>query len=323
MNLLWRVIYVLNAKTMKRKTNRLFQLEFQAEEEMLLRAFLAQNEISKTTLTAIKYEGGQIFVNDEVRNVRHVLQRGDRITVQFPPERISDGLKPEYGKISIIYEDEAILLLDKPAGQSTIPSRNHPAGTLANYVCGKFKIDGVLSTAHMVTRLDTDTSGVICVAKNRHIHHLLSKQMSQQLFRRSYTAFAEGVGIPSFLTIEQPIGRKDGSIIERTVRPDGQYAKTDVHLLGNYVNESFPFSAVELTLHTGRTHQIRVHMQWAGHPLIGDDLYGAVHHSFPRQALHCSSISFLHPLTKERMKFESALPDDMQRFLQHSESTQL
>ncbi|WP_367183386.1 RluA family pseudouridine synthase [Sporosarcina sp.] len=310
-------------KMMKQRTDRLFRLEFQTQVGMLLREFLAQNDISKTTLTAIKYGGGQILVNDEVRNVRHVLQPGDRITVQFPPEQMSEGLKPEYGKLSILYEDEAILLLDKPAGQSTIPSRNHPTGTLANFVCGKFEKDGVLSTAHMVTRLDTDTSGVICAAKNRHIHHLLSKQMNQQLFQRSYTAFAEGASIPAFMTIEQPIGRKEGSIIERTVRQDGQYAKTDVKLLGSYVNNAYPFSVVNLTLHTGRTHQIRVHMQWAGHPLVGDDLYGAVNHTFPRQALHCSSISFLHPLTKERMKFESALPDDMQRFLQDSELIQL
>lgn len=323
MNRSWRVICVLNVKTMKQRTDRLFQLEFEAREEMLLREFLSKNDISKTTLTAIKYEGGQILVNGEVRNVRHSLQPGDRVTVQFPPEQLSEGLKPEYGKLSILYEDETILLLDKPAGQSTIPSRNHPTGTLANFVCGKFESEGILSTAHMVTRLDTDTSGVICAAKNRHIHHLLSKQMNQQLFHRSYTAFAEGAGFPAWMTIEQPIGRKEGSIIERTVRQDGQYAKTDVKFLGNYVRESFPFSAVELTLHTGRTHQIRVHLQWAGHPLVGDNLYGAVNHLFPRQALHCSSISFLHPLTNERMKFDSALPEDMQHFLQSSESIQL
>lgn len=304
---------------MKRKVNALFQLQFDVKESGLLREFLAQHEISKTTLTAIKYRGGEILVNGDSQNVRHKLQRGDQVTVLFPPEQVSDGLTPQDGILSVLYEDDTLLVLDKPVGQSTIPSRNHPSGTLANFVCGKFQREGILSTAHMVTRLDTDTSGIICVAKNRHIHHLLSKQMSQNLFQRQYTAFAEGIITPSFLTIEQPIGRKDGSIIERIVREDGQYSKTDVSVTGHYRNEADRFSIINLTLYTGRTHQIRVHMKWLGHPLVGDDLYGADPDMFPRQALHCSSVSFLHPITKERMHFTSSLPEDMQYYLRKSQ----
>ncbi|MDV6376905.1 RluA family pseudouridine synthase [Sporosarcina sp. GW1-11] len=285
---------------------------------MMLRNFLTKKEISKTTLTAIKYTGGSILVNGQHQNVRYIVQAGDQVTIVFPPEQLSEGLTPEVGEMSILYEDETILLLDKPAGQSTIPSRNHPSGTLANFVCGKFEAEGVPSTAHIVTRLDTDTSGVICVAKNRHIHHLLSKQMNENVFQRRYVAFVEGRITSSFLTIEQPIGRKVGSIIERTVREDGQYAKTDVLVKGTYVHDSCEFTVVELTLHTGRTHQIRVHLQWLGHPLVGDDLYEATDCNFARQALHCSSLSFLHPLTKERMTFESPLPKDLNAFLQQS-----
>ncbi|AXH98520.1 RluA family pseudouridine synthase [Sporosarcina sp. PTS2304] len=303
---------------MKIKTNPLFQLDYDVVNKGVLRDFLAEKEISKTTLTAIKYTGGQILVNGHEQNVRYPLQAGDRVTVLFPPEKISDGLAPEFGALSILYEDETILLLDKPAGQSTIPSRNHPSGTVANYVCGKFMAEGVPSTAHMVTRLDTDTSGIICVAKNRHIHHLLSKQMNENLFKRQYTAFAEGAITPSFLMIEQPIGRKEGSIIERIVRQDGQYARTDVCVEEIAENEATEFSVVKLALHTGRTHQIRVHLQWLGHPLIGDDLYGANEHVFARQALHCSAISFLHPLTKRRIECVSPLPVDMHLFLQSS-----
>lgn len=303
---------------MKRKTNPLFQLQFDVKESMLLREFLAQNEISKTTLTAIKYRGGEILVNGHSQNVRHKLQPSDRVTVVFPPEEVSEGLTPQDGELHILYEDEALLVLDKPAGQSTIPSRNQPSETVANFVCGKFQREGVLSTAHMVTRLDTDTSGIICVAKNRHIHHLLSKQMSEDLFARQYTAFAEGIIQPSSITIEQPIGRKDGSIIERIVRVDGQYSKTSVTVKSICTDGSNFFSVIHLTLHTGRTHQIRVHMKWLGHSLVGDDLYGADEEIFPRQALHCSGLSFLHPLTKERMHFTSPLPMDMQYFLGQS-----
>ncbi|PID17318.1 MULTISPECIES: RluA family pseudouridine synthase [unclassified Sporosarcina] len=301
-----------------KKNNSLFQLHFDVTHSGLLRDFLAQHDISKTTLTAIKYQGGEILVNGQRQNVRYKLQPADRVSVLFPPEQVSDGLTPQDGELSILYEDETILVLDKPAGQSTIPSRNHPFGTLANFVCGKFEREGILSTVHMVTRLDTDTSGIICAAKNRHIHHLLSKQMSEKLFRRQYTAFAEGIITPSFITVEQPIGRKEGSIIERTVCENGQYAKTDVSVTGHYHHETGRFSIVNLNLHTGRTHQIRVHMQWLGHPLVGDDLYGANGNMFARQALHCSGISFLHPLTKERIDFTSPLPEDMAYYLRQS-----
>ncbi len=223
----------------------------------------------------------------------------------------SDGLVPEAGNLAIVYEDHAILIIDKPAGQGTIPSRDQPSGTVANLVAGKFEVEHVPSTVHVVTRLDTDTSGLICIAKNRHIHHLLSEQMKADGFERSYIAFVEGDIEEHDFIIEQPIGRKDGSIIERTVRPDGQYARTDVQVLDRFERNGVPHTAVSLRLHTGRTHQIRVHMQWLGHPLAGDDLYGGTHCLLTRQALHCARVSFRHPLTKELMTFTSGLPLDM------------
>lgn len=303
---------------MNRKTDRLFRLEFIADESMLLRDFLSLKHVSKTALTAVKYEGGMILVNGKEQNVRYLLQPGDRVTVVFPPEKKSEGLVAENGPLNILYEDEAILIVDKPPGQSTIPSRNHPAGTVANYVSGKFDEEGIQSTAHMVTRLDTDTSGILCIAKHRHIHHLLGMQMNNGLFRRGYTAFAEGLLMPSSITVEQPIGRKEGSIIERTVRPDGQYAKTEITVNAHREKGLQEFTSISLALHTGRTHQIRVHLSWLGHPLVGDDLYGATNGLFHRQALHCSMISFLHPLSGVRVRFTSPLPEDMALFMDAS-----
>ncbi|WP_248509724.1 RluA family pseudouridine synthase, partial [Sporosarcina sp. NCCP-2222] len=159
--------------------------------------------------------------------------------------------------------------------------------------------------------LDRDTSGLLCIAKNRHIHHLLSSQMESIGFHRQYIAFVEGHLKESRFTIERPIGRKEGSIIERTVREDGQYARTDVEVLGLYDNDGYRFSEVMLVLHTGRTHQIRVHMQSLGHPLVGDDLYGGSLSLISRQALHCASIGFCHPLTGEPLRFDSSLPPDI------------
>lgn len=293
-----------------------FSLQFVAENEGLLRDYLHGQGISKTTLTAIKYEGGEITVNGKEQNVRFLLQPKDVVTVVFPPEVPSKGLLPEQGNINIVYEDQAILIVDKPANQSTIPSRNHPSQTLANFVCGKFEAEGLPATVHVVTRLDTDTSGVICIAKNRHVHHLLSEQMRNKTFQRTYQAFVEGFVEPSTISIEQPIGRKENSIIERTVRPDGQYARTELTVLHHCRYAGKEFTVVELSLQTGRTHQIRVHLQWLGHPLIGDDLYGGHRQWLDRQALHCSSLQFLHPLSGMPVHFTSPLPPDMSRLLE-------
>lgn len=289
-----------------------FALEFTVDSErILLREFLQAMGISKRTLTAVKYEGGKLLVNGAERSVRHILSRGDLVIVEFPPEEPSEGLVPEIGPLEILYEDDAILIINKPAGQGTIPSRDHPNGTVANYVAGKFATEKIPSTVHIVTRLDTDTSGLVCIAKNRHIHHLLSEQMRTVGFHRGYMAFVEGYIEQDAFVVEQPIGRKDGSIIERTVREDGQYARTDVRVLERFVRNEMQYTSVTIKLFTGRTHQIRVHMKWLGHPLIGDDLYGGSREILGRQALHCASIGFRHPLTGEPLMFTSELPLDL------------
>ncbi|WP_342509006.1 RluA family pseudouridine synthase [Sporosarcina sp. FSL K6-2383] len=290
-----------------------FRLVFLVDEEgILLREFLHSKGISKRTLTATKYEGGQLTVNGIEQNVRHRLQVGDEVVVIFPPEQPSEGLQPENGVLDIIYEDEALLVLNKPAGQSTIPSRDHPGGTVANLVAGKFVHDDLPATVHVVTRLDKDTSGLICIAKNRHIHHLLSEQMIASGFHRQYVAIVEGRVQEKRFTIEQPIGRKDGSIIERMVCEDGQFARTDVEVQRHFEKDGHELTTVALMLHTGRTHQIRVHLQWAGYPLAGDDLYGGTKKWIGRQALHCAILRFAHPLTGADIQFTSDLPMDMQ-----------
>lgn len=292
-----------------------FQLTFTVEEKSLLRDFLAQKNISKRTLTAIKYQGGKLLVNEVEQDVRYALQVGDRVTVIFPPEKLSEGLLPEQGKLDIVYEDETMLLIQKPYGQSTIPSFHHRSGTVANYVAGKFQEEHIPATVHIITRLDSDTSGLICIAKNRHIHHLLSKQLHEGTFIRSYEAVVEGHVEQNELTIQEPIGRKDGSIIERMVRRDGQDAKTHLHVIERFTIQGHPFTRVSLTLETGRTHQIRVHMSWLGHPLAGDDLYGGHKDFIARQALHCKALSFYHPITKEPQSFTSSMAEDIQEML--------
>lgn len=288
-----------------------FTLDFLVEEESLLRDFLAKKEISKRTLTAVKYDGGKLLVNDIERDVRHILSISDQVRVVFPSEKLSDNLYIENGELDIVYEDKAILLIEKPAGKSTIPSALHRTGTIANYVAGKFNRESIPATVHIVTRLDNDTSGLLCVAKNRHIHHLLGQQISNGKFKRQYEAIAHGHIEQEELLIDKCIGRKDGSIIERIVRSDGQEARTKVRVLERFERNREPFTHIALTLETGRTHQIRVHMQWLGHPLVGDDLYGGRRDLIERQALHCAALSFEHPVTGKKMSFASDLPKDI------------
>ena len=277
-----------------------------------IKEFLKTQSISKAALTDIKFKGGKILVNGKEETVRYSLKNGDRLMVVFPPELPSIGLIPERLPLNIIFEDEYILLVQKEYGMNTIPSREHPTGSLANALVHYYQEHGIKATTHIVTRLDRDTSGLVLIAKHRHIHHLLSEQQKAGDVKRKYIAFAEGALSPLSETINEPIGRCSDSIIKREVREDGQTAITHYRVAAQ--NEMF--SIVELSLETGRTHQIRVHLAYKGHPLLGDDLYGGIRNDIDRQALHCFYLKFTHPVTKQTMTFTIDLPKDMKKLEQ-------
>jgi 23S rRNA pseudouridine1911/1915/1917 synthase len=277
----------------------------------LIKEFLKEEEISRTALTDIKFQGGTILVNNEEVNVRYKLNMDDELIVIFPEENLSTGMKGENIPLDILFEDDYLLVINKPAKMNTIPSREHPTASLANALVGYYEHIGLQSTSHIVTRLDRNTSGIVLIAKHRHIHHLFSKQQQCGQVKRTYEALASGVISIDHGTIEQPIGRNDNSIIEREVRTDGQYACTHFTVLERHL----VFTRIELLLETGRTHQIRVHMSYLGHPLLGDDLYGGNRILIDRQALHCKRLGFSHPITREEMFFSAPLPEDMNEIL--------
>lgn len=279
--------------------------------EQLVRDFLKEKDISKVALTKIKYHGGKILVNDEEVTVRYLLTNGDVLTVHFPEETRSNGMIAEHIPINIIYEDDYLIVLNKCANQNTIPSREHPTGSVANALLGYYEQNNIQATVHIVTRLDRDTTGLILVAKYRYVHHLFSKQQRNGQIDRIYEALIEGTINEDEGVIEQPIRRKETSIIEREVHPTGQYACTYFSVLKRYDT----FTHVQLKLETGRTHQIRVHLAYIGHPLLGDYLYGSSPLRMERQALHCRSITFTHPMTDTIHRFEAPLPLDMKKWL--------
>jgi 23S rRNA pseudouridine1911/1915/1917 synthase len=291
-----------------------FQLQWEVtklQAGRIIREFLKEEEVSRVALTDIKFNGGKILVNNEEVNVRYVLKVGEVLTVIFPPEYPSEGVAGEKIPLDILFEDQYLLVVDKPAGMSTIPSREHPTGSLANALVGYYEEIGLRATSHIVTRLDRDTSGIVLIAKHRHVHHLLSKQQKNGNVKRTYEALAEGNLALERGSVEEPIGRKLDSIIEREVRSDGQYACTHYQVLKRYKE----FTHVELHLKTGRTHQIRVHMSFIGHPLLGDDLYGGTLSLIKRQALHCKRIQFPHPFSGQDMIFTANLPLDMNKLI--------
>ncbi|QCJ41782.1 RluA family pseudouridine synthase [Bacillus sp. S3] len=292
-----------------------FQLKWIIDEQnsgMLIKEFLKKEEISRTALTDIKFKGGGIRVNSEEMNVRYKLLTGDVLTVVFPAEHPSEGVQGEDLPLSVLFEDDYLLVVCKPAGMNTIPSREHPKGSLANALVGYYQRINLKATSHIVTRLDRDTSGIVLIAKHRHVHHLFSKMQQNGQVKRTYEAFAAGLLAQDSGSIKEPIGRKEDSIIEREVRNDGQYACTHYRVLKRHN----AFSHIELQLETGRTHQIRVHMSYIGHPLLGDDLYGGDVTLLNRQALHCKQIKFKHPFSGEEMMFSASLPQDMSVILE-------
>jgi 23S rRNA pseudouridine1911/1915/1917 synthase len=282
------------------------------DEGKLVREFLKEQNISRTALTDIKFQGGGIYCNGQFVTVRHVLRAGDRLDVHFPPEKRSADMLPEPLPLDVVYEDDYLLVVNKPPFMSTIPSREHPNGTLANALLYHYDQQQLQTTVHIVTRLDRDTSGLLLVAKHRHVHHLLSELQKRGKIKRRYEAICHGELIQDRGTIDAPIGRKSDSIIEREVREDGQRAVTHFHVLQRFSG----FTHVSLQLETGRTHQIRVHMAYLGHPLVGDELYGGQRGELQRQALHSKELSFFHPFFNKECRFVSELPGDMKQLIE-------
>ncbi|MEC5229225.1 RluA family pseudouridine synthase [Bacillus inaquosorum] len=278
-----------------------------AEDGMTVKEYAGELGISKRLLTDIKFGGGDLLINGEHVTVKYVLREGDLLVVKFPEEQVSETLLAEPVPLDILYEDEHVLVINKQPYVSSIPSREHPSRSIANGIIHHYQKNGVRATVHLVTRLDRDTSGVMLVAKHRFAHSILSSAQKNGLVKRRYAAVVHGRMTQGEGTVDAPIGRHPDSIIERRVTPDGQKAVTHFYV----TRATDDITSLTLQLETGRTHQIRVHMSYLGHPLCGDTLYGGTRQKIGRQALHSEHLSFIHPLTQENMTFHAALPQDM------------
>ena len=232
---------------------------------------------------------------------RTMLRAGDIISYELP---IISSVIPEQLPLVIVYEDEDLLVLDKPAGQLVHPTTREAHGTVANAVLGLYAARGTRLDFHPCHRLDRNTTGLLLIAKHPEVQYQIAKQ---DALVREYLALIEGSLTPAEGTINAPIARALPSIILRCVSPDGKPART------HYRTERTDgrHSLLRLRLETGRTHQIRVHLAHLGHPLLGDDLYGGSMDEITRHALHSARLTLTHPRTGEHLTIEAPLPMDM------------
>ena len=274
------------------------RFEFIADEHVKVKTFLKRHEISKGLLAKIKFSGGNILVNHQPQNAIYLLDVGDKVTIDIPSEKGFESLKAVDKDLSVVYEDEHFMVLDKPAGVASIPSVNH-SNTMANFVKAYYIRQGYENQqVHIVTRLDKDTSGLMLFAKHGYAHARLDKQLQKKLIEKRYYAL---------------IGRNPKSIITRRVIEDGKYAHTSYKIIEQFGDVYL----VDIHLHTGRTHQIRVHFSHIGFPLLGDDLYGgSLEHGIERQALHCHSLKFYNPFSGQEVERASPLPEDFKQVIE-------
>ena len=268
--------------------------------------------ISHRLLITLKRENS-IFLNGLPTFVYQTVVTNDVVYVSFDYVEDNSNIVSKQIPLDIVYEDEWLLVVNKCSGIPVHPSILHYEDSLSSGIKFYFDSIGLKKKIRPVNRIDKDTSGLVVFAKNEYIQESLIKQMQAGSFNKEYIAIVEGFFDDSKKsgTINAPISRKEGSIIERCVNDGGSPSVTHYEVLKESEMHGIKFSVVKCKLETGRTHQIRVHMAHIGHPLLGDDLYGGNTSLISRQALHSYRISFIHPISEQNISFKAPIPNDI------------
>ena len=274
-------------------------------------SYLRSKGFSRQNLVELKKYPESVLLNGRAAHFNARLNDGDLLTIRIR-ETHEPTVKPVQLPVNILYEDEDLFVVEKPAGMPTHPSFANYDNTLANAMTWYCRDQDPPFVFRCSNRLDRDTSGLTIVARHFVSASMLSQMGVQHRIQRNYLAIVRGTPVPSSGTIDAPLGRKPGSILERTVDPDGEPAVTHYRV----IRTKDDCSLVSLVLETGRTHQIRIHMKSIGYPLIGDYLYNPDYSRIHRQALHSSRLVFEHPITGRLICLESPLPEDMQWILE-------
>ena len=285
----------------------------ESQNGLRVEQFLRRKGYSRQNFTEIKRMPQSILVNGIHYYMRQTLAAGDHLQVCICETESSEKIPPVKLPLNIVYEDEDILVINKPAGMPIHPSMKNYYNSLANALAWYYQDQGKPFIFRCSNRLDRDTSGLTVISKHLVSASIMADMTKKRLVHREYLAIVKGDLTPPTGTITAPLSRKEGSIIERTVDFDhGEEAITHYKL----VKKENGHSLVSLQLETGRTHQIRIHMKYLGYPLIGDSLYNPDMEWISRQALHATRLRFHHPITKEPLEFHVPLPQDMQNVLE-------
>ena len=278
---------------------------------------------SSRLMKSVKFRG-EILLNGMHATVRYRVKEGDVISAEYPEEE--SFFEPENIPIDVVYEDDDLLLINKQPGLIVHPTYNFPKGTLANAVAWHMEQKGEVYKLRFVNRLDMYTSGIVIVAKNAHAQDSISKQMQANTTVKEYVAIVHGI-MDGFGTVDEPIDKDPGHKARRRVTPDGYPSVTHWKAVETFKGKKYGqiegFTLLKLKLDTGRTHQIRVHMTYLGHPIVGDELYGQLYgydvppEWMPRQALHSAHLELDHPVTGERIIADAKLPGDMEYCLKY------
>lgn len=285
------------------------ELNYIVKDEVNIRQVLRERfGISERLLTKLK-KNQKIFLNDSNKIYMDMyIKPNDKISVNLDFDEDNSNIIPVKMDLKVLYEDESIIIVDKLANMPVHPSLNHYEDSLSNGIKYYFDSLGLKRKIRPINRLDKNTSGIVIFAKNEYIQDKLNK------YHKEYLVIVVGKLLGSGI-IDKPIARKEDSIIERCINNNGEKSITEYEVIQNFKVNNANLSLVKCILHTGRTHQIRVHMKSIGHPILGDTLYGNYSELINRQALHAYKISFIHPITKKEIEITSSIPNDMLKII--------
>jgi 23S rRNA pseudouridine1911/1915/1917 synthase len=285
-----------------------YLIEPQEAGMTILEVMARKMDISRKLIRRCKIHK-QIALNGHKISVNAKVGKGDVLTVMLDHDE--NTFEPNPIEIEVLYEDADILVVNKPPFLVVHPTRGHQDGTLANAISHLQYQRGQNYKIRFINRLDRDTSGVLLIGKNGYAHQIIADQMQDDAVEKHYIAVVEGRVFPGEGTINAPIDRLEEGNVRRGVTPEGFSSITHYKVL----DATDRASLVDISLETGRTHQIRVHFEHIGHPVVGDTLYGTASDMIDRQALHCRKMSFRSPRKKEKTIIEAPLPDDLKRLL--------
>lgn len=294
------------------KENKIVFTVDEKDEGLKLRYYLQRVQRLSGRLIKGAALSGRIEINNKRVKLNHIVKSGESISINLVKKE-SQNVEPEKMDIEVVYEDDDLIVVNKRPGIVVHPTRSYPSGTLANGLMYYFKEKGEDCIVRLVSRLDMDTSGLIIVGKNQFAHMALARDMKTEEFEKSYIAVIHGKMEKSEGTIDLPIYRQEGEDIRRIIDERGQKSITHYKVIKDLKNDQL----LKLTLETGRTHQIRVHLSYLGHPIYGDTLYGKEDDSMyiNRQALHAYRLKFPHPRGNKILELETDIPEDISKLI--------